>query len=358
MTIPFIDLRAQLEPLRGVVDAVLADGSFVGGPRVVAFEREFAAYCGESTTCVAVGSGTDAIELALRALGVGSADEVITAANTCVPTVAAIEAVGARAVLVDVLPGTATIDPERLPAAMTPRTKAIIPVHLYGRCADMEAIGAFADERGLVVLEDAAQAHGASFRGKRAGTLARAAAFSFYPTKNLGALGDGGAVVTTDEEVANRVRMLRSYGESERYRSELHGRNSRLDTLQAAILSAKLPQLDDRNRRRRKLAALYRSELEGAVQLLDDDEGHAYHLFVVRVPDRDGLRDALAGEGVQTLVHYPRAIHQHPAYRSLAHPDLRHSEELATDVLSLPLYPELPDEAVRTVAEVIRDFAG
>jgi dTDP-3-amino-3,4,6-trideoxy-alpha-D-glucose transaminase len=357
MRIPFVDLSAQLAPARRAIDDVIAEGYFVGGRRVESFERDFAAYCGGSMECVGVGSGTDAIELALRALGVGEGDEVITAANTCVPTVAGIEAAGAKAVLVDVLPQTATIDPDRLPRALTPRTRAVVPVHLYGRCADMAAIGAFAVEHGLLVLEDAAQAHGASFNGGHAGTHGHATAFSFYPTKNLGALGDGGAIVTADPEIAARARMLRSYGERKRYDSELRGRNSRLDALQAAVLSAKLPYLDQRNARRRELAAILRIELEGVVGLLDDDEGHVYHLFVIRSTRRDALRGALAAEGVETLVHYPRAIHQHPAYRDLGHEGLGVSEQLAAEVLSLPLYPELSDETAREIAEAVRRLA-
>jgi dTDP-3-amino-3,4,6-trideoxy-alpha-D-glucose transaminase len=355
--IRFADLSAQRTAVRAAVDAVIDEEWFVGGPRVDGFEREFGSYCSEGAICVGVGSGTDAIELALRALGVGSGDEVITAANTCVPTVAGIEAAGATPVLADVRLETATIDPEQLRRLVTPRTKAIVPVHLYGRCADMSAVNAFAEEHGIVVLEDAAQAHGATYNGKRAGTLGHAAAFSFYPTKNLGAIGDGGAVVTMDTAVAERVRMLRSYGERERYRSELHGRNSRLDSLQAAVLSSKLPMLDERNERRRALAGVLRAELGNAVDLFEEDSGHAYHLFVVRARHREELRRALAAEGIETLVHYPRAVHQHPAYASLAHPRLGVSETLAGAVLSLPLYPELSEEAVRDVAAAVRRVA-
>jgi dTDP-4-amino-4,6-dideoxygalactose transaminase len=356
--IPFVDLGAERAAVRAGVASVIEDAWFVGGTRLDAFERHFAAYCGDGAVCVGVGSGTDAIELALRALGVGRGDEVITAANTCVPTVAGIEASGASPVLVDVRPETATIDPDRLEDAVTSRTRAIVPVHLYGRCAEMGAINDFARDHDLLVLEDAAQAHGAERDGARAGLLGHAAAFSFYPTKNLGAIGDAGAVVTTDPAVADRVRMLRSYGESERYRSELHGRNSRLDAVQAAVLDAKLPALDERNRRRRALAGLLRSELGDSVGLFAEDDGHVYHLFVVRSPRRDALRAALAADGIETLVHYPRAVHQHPAYAALAHSQLHVSELLAAEVLSLPLHPDLPEEAVREVAAAVRRFAG
>jgi dTDP-3-amino-3,4,6-trideoxy-alpha-D-glucose transaminase len=358
MKVPFADLRSQASALREEVDAVLLEGRYIGGPRVETFERNFGAYCGDGAIAVGVASGTDAIELSLRALGVGAGDEVITVANTCVPTVAGIEAAGATPVLVDAREEDATLDPERLPGALTDRTRAIVPVHLYGRCADMVAVNRFAREHGLLVLEDAAQAHGASAAGGRAGTLADAAAFSFYPTKNLGALGDAGAVVTTSADAAERVRMLRSYGERERYRSEVSGTNSRLDTLQAAVLNVKLPQLDAANARRRELADLYRAELDGvAVTLPLDADGHVYHLFVIRTPKRDELRNALATEGVETLIHYPRAIHQHPAYTRLGHVDLGVSERLAAEVVSLPLYPELDDESVRVVAAAVRRHA-
>jgi dTDP-3-amino-3,4,6-trideoxy-alpha-D-glucose transaminase len=356
--VPFADLSGQASALREEVDAVLLEGRYIGGPRVETFERNFGTYCGDGAIAVGVASGTDAIELSLRALGVGAGDEVITAANTCVPTVAGIEAAGATPVLVDAREDDATLDPERLPGALTDRTRAIVPVHLYGRCADMVAVNSFAREHGLLVVEDAAQAHGASAAGGRAGTLADAAAFSFYPTKNLGALGDAGAVVTTSANAAERVRMLRSYGERERYRSEVSGTNSRLDTLQAAVLNVKLPQLDTANARRRELADLYRAELDGvAVTLPLDDDGHVYHLFVIRTPKRDELRNALTTEGVETLIHYPRAIHQHPAYKRLGHADLGVSERLAAEVVSLPLYPELDDETVRVVAAAVRRHA-
>jgi dTDP-4-amino-4,6-dideoxygalactose transaminase len=358
MRIPFVDLGAQAASLRAEVDAVLAEGWYIGGPRVEAFERDFGAYCGEGAVAVGVGSGTDAIELSLRALGIRAGDEVITVANTCVPTVAGIEAAGATPVLVDAREDDLTLDPELLQGALTERTRAIVPVHLYGRCADMTAVNAFAREHGLLVVEDAAQAHGASFAGGRTGTLADAAAFSFYPTKNLGAVGDAGAVVTRRTDVAERVRMLRSYGERDRYRSEVSGTNSRLDALQAAVLNVKLPGLDAANGRRRELAELYRAELDGvAVTLPRDDVGHVYHLFVIRTPNRDGLRNAVAAEGVETLVHYPRAVHQHPAYARLEHDGLGVSERLAAEVVSLPLHPELDDQTVRAVAAAVRSHA-
>jgi dTDP-4-amino-4,6-dideoxygalactose transaminase len=356
--VPFLDLAAQADSARAAVAEVLAEGWYVGGPRVAEFEQAFAQYLGADVDVVGVASGTDAIELALRGLGVGAGDEVITAANTCVPTVAGIEAAGAAPVLVDADLETATLDPARLDAALTPRTRAVVPVHLYGRPADMASIAAFAREHGLLVVEDAAQAHGASIGNLRVGTIGDAAAFSFYPTKNLGALGDAGAVATTDPEVAERVRMLGSYGERDRYLSELNGRNSRLDAVQAAALTARLLHLDEGNARRRELAELYRHELDGAaVTLLPHDDGHVYHLFVVTTPRRDHLRTGLAAQGIETLVHYPRAVHQHPAYTRLGHDRLQVSESLAATVLSLPLHPELADDDVRIVTNAVRRLA-
>ena len=358
MKVPFLDLAAHASSTKAAVDAVLAEGRYIGGPRVEGFEQAFAAYLGPDVEVVGVASGTDAIELALRGLGVGSGDEVITVANTCIPTVAGIEAAGATPVLVDARDGDATLDPAQLDDALTPRTRAIVPVHLYGHPVDMTSVVEFARRHGLAVLEDAAQAHGASFDGRRVGSIGDAAAFSFYPTKNLGAVGDAGAVATTNADVAARVRMLRSYGERDRYLSELSGRNSRLDALQAAVLSAKLAGLDRANARRRELAELYRRELDGAAVVpLADDAGHVYHLFVVRAPNRDALRAALSAEGIETLVHYPRAVHEHPAYAHLGHERLGTSEALAATVLSLPLHPQLADEDVRVVAEAVRRLA-
>ncbi len=361
MNVPFLDLRRRDAGLRAELDEALAavvdDGRYVGGPRVEAFEREFAAFCG-AREAVGVASGTDAIELALRALGVGTGDEVITVANTCVPTVAGIEAAGATPVLVDADERTFTLDPGELDDATTTRTKAIVPVHLYGRCADMDAIADHARRHGLHVLEDAAQAHGAALGGRRAGTLGSAAAFSFYPTKNLGALGDAGAVVTNDAAVAAGVRELRSFGERCGGEAVRRGSNSRLDPLQAAVLSVELPRLEAWNERRRGLAARYREELAEVVHVPDEpaDGGHVHHLFVVRSPRRDELARELKRRGVGTLVHYPRAVHQHPAYRDLARPGrLERSERLAREVLSLPLFPELTDDEAAAVITAVRE---
>src|SRR5581483_11367189 len=279
-------------------------------------------------------------------------DEVIVPANTCVPTVAGVEAAGAVPVLADVDPVTWTLDPRAAAAAVTERTRAVVPVHLYGLCADVDALR----DLGLKIVEDAAQAHGAELRGRPAGTLGDAAAFSFYPTKNLGALGDGGAVVTNDPEVAAAARSLRVYGERERYRSAEHGWNSRLDELQAALLLVRLARLEEWTERRRALARCYDEALPQNLAGQPEPDGfrHVRHLYVVRSPERDELRRRLAERGVETLVHYPRAVHQHPAYQSLARPGLEESERHAAEVLSLPLYAELTDEEAETVAAALR----
>ena len=334
---------------------MLESGVFLGGEEVASFEDEFAAFCG-AREAVCVGSGTDALELALRAVGVGPGDEVITAANTCVPTVAAIVAAGASPVLVDVDPVTYTVDVGSVERACGPRTRALVPVHLYGQCADLGPLLELARERGLSVVDDAAQAHGAALGDRRVGSLCDATAFSFYPTKNLGALGDGGAVVTDDAALAERVRRLRSYGEDERYRSVEYGRNSRLDLLQAAVLGAKLTRLERWNERRRELAAQYARMLADTGLTLPAElpgTRHAWHLYVVRTDNREALRGALAARGIETLVHYPRALHQHPAYASLARAGLEQSERLADEVVSLPLYPQLQDAEVERVCEAI-----
>ncbi len=359
VTVPFLDLRRETEELRGALDTaferVLDSGVFLGGGEVAAFEEELAAWCG-AREAVAVGSGTDALEFALRAVGVGPGDEVITAASTCVPTVAAIVASGATPVLADIDPVSYTLDPNSVEDACGARTRAVVPVHLYGQCAELTPLLELARERSLAVVDDAAQAHGAELGERRVGGLCTATAFSFYPTKNLGALGDGGAVLTDDPELAARVRRLRSYGEIERYRSAEYGRNSRLDALQAAVLRVKLPRLDGWNDRRRELAERYDHRLaDTGLALPAESPGtrHAWHLYVVRVGERERLREALASRGIETLVHYPRALHQHPGYRSLARPGLEHSEELARSALSLPLYPQLEEDEVELVCAAL-----
>ena len=362
MNVPFLDLSRQVDSMREEIDAALAGvlegGQFVFGSPVDEFETAFARFCG-AHHAVGVASGTDAVAIALEAVGVAPGDEVVTAANTCVPTVAAIEAAGAVPVLVDVEPKTLTMDPRALAQACTARTRAIVPVHLYGQCADMEPIVDFARERNLRVVEDAAQAHGAGYGGRRAGTLADAAAFSFYPTKNLGALGDAGAVVTDNEDIAEQARLLRNYGERARYDSIRRGRNSRLDTLQAAVLLAKLPRLEDWTARRRALAQRYVDALTDCglgLPLEADGRAHAYHLFVVRTPERERLMAMLAMLGIATLVHYPRPVHGHPAYAHLErHGLLGESEAASREILSLPLFPELMDVEADAVLSAVLD---
>jgi dTDP-4-amino-4,6-dideoxygalactose transaminase len=360
VTILFGDLVRHTAAIRDELDAaatrVLGTGRFLFGEELERFEPAFAAWCG-GRHAVGVANGTDAITIALQAVGVGPGDEVITVANTCVPTVAGIEGSGATPVLVDAEAETRTIDVSLVEAAITPRTRALLPVHLYGQCADLGVLSAIARRHGLALVEDCAQAHGAEIGGRRAGSIGDAAAFSFYPTKNLGALGDGGAVVTGDDEVAERARLLRNYGERERFEHVLHGRNSRLDELQAAFLSAKLPHLEAWTERRRSIAERYTAALAGtSVTPPAEARGrrHVYHLYVVETSDRDGFRAALAADGIETAVHYPRPIHLQPAYRALgegrAFPV---SERLAAQVVSVPLYPELTDDEVGAVCTAL-----
>lgn len=351
--IRFLDLTRDSDDVRAAVaaavDRVIDSGNYILGEEVASFERELAEYCG-ARDAVGVASGTDAITIALTALGVGSGDEVVTAANTCVPTVVGIERARATPVLADVDRETATLDPAAVEAALTARTRAIVAVHLYGRPADTRALGELARSRGLLLVEDAAQAHGAPGVGEHADAVA----FSFYPTKNLGALGDAGAVVTNDADVATHARRLRAYGEREPRVSTEPGLNSRLDSLQAAILRAKLPFLDSWNERRRALAATYSMLLADAPVELPDPTDHVFHLYVVRVRERDKVRRALTERRIETAVHYARAVHQHPAYAHLnVDGRLRMSEQLSAEVLSLPLYPELADSEVERVAEAL-----
>lgn len=358
--IPFNDLRPQGVALRAELEAALRRvfdrGWFILGPELEAFEAEFAAYCG-ARYAVGVGSGTDALHLALRACGVGPGDEVVTVAFTAVPTINAISLAGARPVFVDVDPRTRTMDPAQVEAALTPRTRALLPVHLYGHAADMAPLRELAERRGLWLIEDAAQAHGTRYRGQRTGTLGHLAAFSFYPTKNLGAYGDAGAVVTDDDALARRLRLLRNYGQTDRYHHQIEGVNSRLDEVQAAILRVKLRYLDAWNAARRERAARYTAALAGlAVPWEAPWTEHTYHLYVVEVPQRERVQALLAEAGIGTLVHYPIPAHLQPAYTHLgvARGALPVSERLADTVLSLPLYPELPLDQVDRVADALR----
>ncbi|MBK8780788.1 MAG: DegT/DnrJ/EryC1/StrS family aminotransferase [Anaerolineales bacterium] len=362
--IPVIDLKKQYESIRPELDdaiaRVLAKGSFILGAEVTAFEKEFAEYCGVSHA-VGVASGTEALQLALLACGVGENDEVLTTAHTAVATVSAIEATGARPVLVDIDPARYALDPNLLEKSITPRTRAIIPVHLYGCPVDMNPVIQFARKKNLFVVEDCSQAHGALYEGRKVGSLGDIAAFSFYPTKNLGAFGDGGAVVTDNAELAERVRLLRQYGWKEHYISSVKGINSRLDELQAAILRVKLRHLDDWNLRRRELANLYfelLADTELVLPTLSENSLHVFHQFVVRHPQRDALKEYLKERGIHSLIHYPMPIHLQPAYAELGYSagSLPNTELASREVLSLPLYPELTEEQIRWVCQNVIDF--
>ena len=365
MTIPFLDLKAQYDSIKAEVDAaiasVLAETAFVGGPHVQAFENEFARYCGV-THCVGVANGTDAIFLALRALGIGPGDEVITVANSFVATSEAIKMAGAQVVFVDIDPRTFNIDVNGIEAKVTPRTKAIIPVHLYGQPADMAAIRAIADRHGLRVIGDAAQAHGAMYRGQPIAQLADMTCYSFYPGKNLGAYGDAGAVVTNNAEWATAARMFANHGRTKKYDHDFEGVNSRLDGLQAAILSVKLRYLEDWTERRRRNAYLYNKALAGTSVVTPTemaDVTAVYHLYIIRVPNgnRDALQQHLQGHGISTGIHYPIALPYLNAYRHLGHTDRDFPEALRAsgEILSLPMFPELKSDQINFIAERISE---
>ncbi len=366
MTIRFVDLGRQyrdIEPeVRAAIDGVLESGAFIMGPQLAAFEAEFAAYCG-SKYCVGVGSGTAALELALRAAGLEPGDEVIVPANTYIATALAVSAAGGKPVLVDVDERTSCLAPGALEAALGPRTVGILPVHLYGRPAALPEILAFAEKHGLFVIEDAAQAHGARVLGKRVGTFGTAAAFSFYPGKNLGAYGDGGAITTDDAAFYERLLRLRDFGQARKYHHDIKGTNSRLDTVQAAVLSVKLKRLDDWNDRRRAAARTYERLFAGSgvtTPRLESGEDSVWHLYVVRVNDRARVVDALNAADVQSGIHYPIPIHRQGAYAELSglEGSLPVTERLAPEILSLPMFPEITNEeqerVARTVLEAVR----
>jgi dTDP-4-amino-4,6-dideoxygalactose transaminase len=374
--VAFGDLSREYRHHHAEIDAavqrVLTRGWFVLGEEGAGFEAEFARYLG-AAHAVGVGNGTDAIRIALEACGVAPGDEVVTVPFTAVPTVTAITMLGAQPRFVDVRPDTATMDPAALEAAITPATRAIVPVHLYGAPCDMAPILAVAGRHGVPIVEDAAQAHGTTYRGRRVGTFGLAGCFSFYPSKNLGAYGDGGAVVSDDAAVAERCRMIRNYGQRRRYEHVTKGVNSRLDEIQAAILRAKLPYLDAWNERRRAIADRYDAAIlatpqsgaptatapgDPALRVLARPEGHVCHLYSVVCRDRADAQAFLAARGVGTQVHYPTAVHLQPAYADLglgpgAYP---HSERLAHSVLSLPMYPFLEDDEVDAVCAALRDY--
>jgi dTDP-4-amino-4,6-dideoxygalactose transaminase len=355
--VPFLSLApgADRDAIRAAIDRVLDRGWFILGPEVSAFEAEFAAASG-ARYAVGVGTGTDAIALTLRALGLRPGDEVITAPVSAAFSALAIVMAGARPVFADIDPVRLTLDPAAAAAAVTSRTAAVLPVHLYGQPADMPAIMAMARRHNLAVVEDACQAHLATSAGQPVGTVGAAGAFSFYPTKNLGALGDGGAVITNDEALADRLKRLRNGGQTSQYRHAEFGVNSRLDELQAAILRARLPGLAAATTRRRQLAARYRAGLAGAPVAVppECDAGHVYHLFPVRAADRDGLRRHLDTEGIGSLVHYPIPLPRQPVFADLHSPVCPVADRLCEDVCSLPLHPQLTDQDVERVASAIQ----
>lgn len=362
--IPLIDLKAQYlsikEEIHTAIAEVLESSQFILGAQVEAFESNFADYC-QARYALGVNSGTSALHLALLAAGIKPGDEVITVSYTFAASVAAICYTGAKPVLVEIDPRSCTMDPSRLEAAITPRTKAIMPVHLYGTCADMDPILETARKHNLIVIEDAAQAQGAEYKGRRAGSLGDLACFSFYPTKNLGAYGEAGAVVTNDAHYAQLIRQLRDQGQSEKYRHDHVGYNYRMEAFQGAVLQVKLRHLDSWNEARRRHAASYRMALaESGVRLLDEmPYNHSvYHVFPVFTPDRDNLMEHLKSRGVGCGIHYPTPVHLQPAYRDLGYKtgDLPHTEQASDEQLSLPMYAELPNEATAKVADYIRQF--
>jgi dTDP-4-amino-4,6-dideoxygalactose transaminase len=364
--IPFVDLPAQYRALKPEIDAavgrVLDNAQFILGPAVAAFEKDFAAFC-HTAEAIGVNSGTSALHLSLLAAGVGPGAEVITVPFTFVATIAAIEYAGARPVLVDIEPEFLMMDPAKLEAAITPRTKAIIPVHIFGQPADMDPILAIARKHGVVVIEDACQAHGAEYKGRRAGSMGQLGCFSFYPGKNLGAYGEGGAVVTHDPDLAKKIRLLRAWGEETRYEHKYRGFNYRMDGVQGAILGVKLRYLEAWTEARIRNAAEYRRQLADTAArppLERQDARHVYHLFVVRLPQRDRWRARLTEAGVQTGVHYPIPVHMQPAYRDLGYAvgDFPVCEQASTEVLSLPMFPELTADQIREVAQALAARVG
>lgn len=364
LQLPFVDLAAQYRSIESEVQSAIAQvlraGDFVLGQEVTLFEEEFAAFCG-ARYGIGVDSGLSALELILRAYGIGPNDEVITTANTFIASALAISAVGAKPVFVDIDPLTYNMDPAAFEAAITPRTAAVMPVHLYGRPAEMEAITAIASRHGLIVVEDACQAHGATYHGRPVGSLGHAAAFSFYPAKNLGAYGDGGIVVTSDSKVMQYVRLARNYGQSVKYHHDIRGFNRRLDTVQAAVLRIKLKRLPAWNRMRADHAALYCQYLAGSGVVTPGAMPNAesvWHLFVVRAQNRDGLRQYLDRSGISTGIHYPVPIHLQDAYQDCgcARGSLPVTEQYAGEIVSLPMFPELTVGSIQEVSRRVAEF--
>ncbi|MBW8001957.1 MAG: DegT/DnrJ/EryC1/StrS family aminotransferase [Planctomycetes bacterium] len=358
------DPKAQYLAYKSEIDqaiaGVLDSGWYILGQQVQTFEKTFADYVGVSFG-IGVGSGTDAIHLALRACGVGVGDEVITVSHTAVATVAAIELSGATAVLVDIEPDFFTIDPEKLKSAVTKKTKAVIPVHLYGQAADMTAIIEIVQKHNLYLIEDCAQAHGAKYNNKRLGSFGHLSCFSFYPTKNLGALGDGGMVVTDDEKLAKKVRLLREYGWEQRFESSCAGLNTRLDEIQAAILNVKLKHLDDDNAKRKTIARIYDEQMGDTSLALPkkrENCDHVYHLYVARCPKRDELLEFLKENGIGAGIHYPKPVHLQSAYSNLKNSsDLSETEKICNEIISLPIYPQLVEADAKMIADTVKSFS-
>ncbi len=365
MKVPFLDLKSQFREVEQEVLPMMKEAMenalFIGGPQVTGFEEEFGAFC-SSKYCVGVNSGTDALRFALLAAGVGSGDEVITVPNTFIATTEAISQVGARPVFVDIDGDTYNMDVSRIGEAITPRTRAIVPVHIYGQPADMDPILEIAQQSNLVVIEDACQAHGALYKGRRAGSMGLAGCFSFYPGKNLGAYGEAGAVVTQSEEMADKMRMIRDHGQAKKYYHDLEGYNGRLDAIQAGVLRIKLKRLEAWSQARRQNAGRYNellSRIEGVtVPVEPGGYRHVYHLYVILVEDRDALQDYLGEKGIATGLHYPVPLHLQKAYAGQGYEAgaFPVTERVASRVLSLPMFPELVKEQVEYVADCIGQF--
>lgn len=364
MKIPFLDINAQNAPLRMELEAaireVIESGAFAGGPFVSQFEEDFAAFCG-CRHAIGVGSGTEALWLALLAMGIGPGDEVITVPSTFMATAEAITYCGARPVFVDIDEQTYTMDPSALEEAVTPRTKAIIPVHLFGQTADMDPIMEFAQRHGLRVIEDACQAHGAGYKGRRAGALGHAGCFSFYPGKNLGAFGEAGAVVTDDSDLQEKIRILRDHGQVRKYHHTMIGWNCRMDGIQGAVLRIKLRHLEKGNERRRAHAEHYDRTLRDIGEIIAPVAApyarHVYHLYAIRVQERDEVMRQLAGKGIGSAIHYPIPVHLQEAYRHLGYGagSFPVAERCASEFVSLPMFPELTSEQVETTAQGLRE---
>ena len=372
MIVPFLDLKRQYEQigheLQPMLTEAMTNGAFIGGPNVTGFEEAFAGFC-ETRHCIGVGSGTDALRFALMAVGVSSGDRVITVPNTFIATTEAISQVGAKPVFIDVQEGTYNIDPQKLEEYLNKRLKvhgaqpaAIIPVHLYGQPADMQSLLKIAQKYRIAVVEDACQAHGALYRDKKVGSIGSAGCFSFYPGKNLGAFGEAGAVVTGDEKIAQKIRMIRDHGQKEKYVHEIEGYNGRMDAIQAGVLRVKLTKLQEWNLSRRKHAALYRELLSGIPGIVlptePDFAFSVYHLFVILLDDRDGLREFLQKKGIATGLHYPLPLHLQKAYAHLGYQpgSFPVAESAARRLLSLPMFPELKREQIEYVCDSIKEY--